>query len=93
MGEYLLNKLNELQKEFPSLISQARGLGLMCSFNLPTPELRNKFKDKCFEEKLIILGCGEKSIIFRPRLDITRDDLDEGLTIIKKVLNYLSSNK
>ncbi len=93
MGEYLLNKLNELQKEFPSLISQARGLGLMCSFNLPTPELRNKFKDKCFEEKLIILGCGEKSIRFRPRLDITRDDLDEGLTIIKKVLNYLLSNK
>ena len=93
MGEYLLNKLNELQKEFPSLISQARGLGLMCSFNLPTPELRNKFKDKCFKEKLIILGCGEKSIRFRPRLDITRDDLDEGLTIIKKVLNYLSSNK
>ncbi len=93
MGEYLLNKLYELQNEFPSLISQARGLGLMCSFNLPTPELRNKFKDKCFEEKLIILGCGEKSIRFRPRLDITRDDLDEGLTIIKKVLNYLLSNK
>ncbi len=93
MGEYLLNKLYELQNEFTSLISQTRGLGLMCSFNLPTPELRNKFKDKCFEEKLIILGCGEKSIRFRPRLDITRDDLDDGLTIIKKVLNYLVSNK
>jgi len=93
MGEYLLNKLYELRDEYPSLISQPRGLGLMCSFDLPSAELRNKFKDKCFENKLIILGCGEKSIRFRPRLNITKDDLDEGLNIIKKILTYLVSNK
>ena len=93
MGDYLLNKLYDLQNEFPSLVSQVRGLGLMCSFNLPTPELRNKFKDQCFEEKLIILGCGERSIRFRPRLNIIREDLDEGLNIIKNVLYYISSNK
>jgi L-lysine 6-transaminase len=93
MGEYLLSKLYEIQNDYPSLISQVRGLGLMCSFNLPTAEIRNNFKEKCFEEKLIILGCGEKSIRFRPRLNITRDDLDEGLNIIKKILNYLLSNK
>ena len=93
MGKYLLNKLYEFQIEFPLLVSQARGLGLMCSFDLPSAELRNKFKDKCFEEKLIILGCGEKSIRFRPRLNITKNDLDEGLNIIKKILIYFSSNK
>ena len=93
MGEYLLNKLYQLENEFPTLISQPRGLGLMCSFNLPTAELRNKFKEKCFENKLIILGSGEKSIRFRPRLNITKDDLDEGLNIIKKILNYFVSNK
>jgi L-lysine 6-transaminase len=88
IGEYLLSQLYNLQVEFPSLISQARGLGLMCSFDLPNTEIRNKFKDKCFEEKLLILGCGEKSIRFRPRLNITKEDLDEGLNIIKKILNY-----
>ena len=93
MGKYLLNKLYEFQIEFPLLVSQARGLGLMCSFDLPSAELRNKFKEKCFEEKLIILGCGEKSIRFRPRLNITKNDLDEGLNIIKKILIYFSSNK
>jgi L-lysine 6-transaminase len=93
MGEYLLNKLYELRDEFPALVSQPRGLGLMCSFDLPAAELRNKFKEKCFENKLIILGCGERSIRFRPRLNITKDDLDEGLNIIKKILNYMSSNK
>ncbi len=93
MGEYLLSKLYELRDEFPTLISQPRGLGLMCSFNLPSAELRNKFRNKCFENKLIILGCGEKSIRFRPRLNITKDDLDEGLNIIKNILTYLVSNK
>ena len=88
-----LRKLFQLKDEFPELVSQPRGLGLMCSFNLPSTELRNKFKDKCFENNLIILGCGEKSIRFRPRLNITKDDLDEGLNIIKKILNYLMSNK
>ena len=93
MGEYLLSKLFELRDEFPSLISQPRGLGLICSFDLPSTELRNKFKDRCFKNKLIILGCGEKSIRFRPRLNITKDDLDEGLNIIKKILTYIVSNK
>jgi L-lysine 6-transaminase len=93
MGEYLLNKLFELKDEFPNLVSQPRGLGLMCSFNLPSAELRNQFKDKCFGNKLLILGCGEKSIRFRPRLNITKNELDEGLNIIKKILNYLLSNK
>ena len=93
MGEYLLSKLFELRDEFPSFISQPRGLGLMCSFDLPSTELRKKFKAQCFENKLIILGCGEKSIRFRPRLNITKDDLDEGLNIIKKILTYWVSNK
>lgn len=93
MGNYLLENLIEIQKEFPSLLSSARGKGLMCSFDLVSREVRDQFLKKCFKEKLIILGCGEKSIRFRPRLNITKNDLDEGLHIIKKVLSFLLSEK
>lgn len=89
VGEYLLHKLKEIQIDFPNLVSSARGLGLMCSFNLPSAEIRNRFKDTCLKEKLIILGCGEKSIRFRPPLNITKDEIDEGLNIIRKVLFLL----
>src|SRR3990170_1566092 len=65
VGEHLLSQLKEIQKDFPNTVSNARGLGLMCSFDLPTTETRNRFKDTCLREKLIILGCGEKSIRFR----------------------------
>lgn len=91
-GEYLLTNLKTIQNEFPNLISNARGLGLMCSFDLPNASLRNEFRNKCFEEKLIILGCGDKSIRFRPPLNVTKDEIDEGLQKIKNVLFLLSLN-
>jgi len=93
VGEHLKVELSSIQNNFPSLISNVRGLGLMCSFDLPTPELRNQFKDLCYKEKLMILGCGEKSIRFRPALNITESDIDKGLNIIRKVLTFMASNK
>jgi|SRR5690554_5216169 len=89
-GEHLLNKLYEIQKDFPNFISNARGLGLMCSFDFPSSEMRNKFRDTCLKEGLIILGCGEKSVRFRPPLNVTKDEINEGLNIIRKVLVLLS---
>ena len=92
MGKYLLENLQNIQKEFPQLISNARGLGLMCSFDLPTTGLRNEFKNSCYDEKLLILGCGERSIRFRPPLNITKSDINDALTIIRNILFLLSSN-
>jgi len=92
VGEHLKFQLNLIQNEFPNLIKNVRGLGLMCSFDLPTAEIRNQFKDNCYKEKLMILGCGEKSMRFRPALNITESEIDKGLTIIRKVLSLMSSN-
>ncbi len=91
-GTFLLQNLREVQNEFPSLVNNSRGLGLMCSFDMPDAEVRNKFRDECYKHKLLILGCGEKSIRFRPPLNVKKDDLIEGLKIIKKVLFLLTSN-
>lgn len=90
VGEFLLNGLLELQSEFPNVISNTRGLGLMCSFDFKSPEERNRFRDLCYDNKLLILGCGEKSIRFRPPLTINEDEIKEGLEIIRKVLKFMS---
>ncbi|MGE5400635.1 MAG: L-lysine 6-transaminase, partial [Ignavibacteriales bacterium] len=42
-GKILLDGLLNLQETFPKLISNVRGLGLMCAFDLPDPELRKEF--------------------------------------------------
>ncbi len=92
VGDHLKYQLELIQNEFPKLINNVRGLGLMRSFDLPTAELRDKFRETCYNEKLMILGCGEKSIRFRPPLNITESEIDKGLTIIRKVLSLMSSN-
>jgi L-lysine 6-transaminase len=70
VGDYLLKQLETMQTEYPSVISNARGLGLYCAFDLNIPDERNKFRNSCYEKGLIILGCGERSIRFRPPLNV-----------------------
>ena len=90
-GEYLKQNLLKIQTEFPQLVSNTRGLGLMCSFDMPTTQQRNEFRNLTEKEKVLILGCGVKTIRFRPALNVTKQDIDDGLTIIRKVLNLMSS--
>jgi L-lysine 6-transaminase len=92
-GKYLMNRLTEIQKEFPQLVNNIRGLGLLCSFDLPDSDLRNEFRKIAEKEKLLILGCGKSSIRFRPMLNISDGELEEGLQIIEKVLSIMSSDK
>ena len=91
-GEYLKESLLKIQTEFPNLISNARGLGLMCSFDFPNTQQRNDFRKLCEKEKLLILGCGSSTIRFRPALNVKKQDIEDGLKIIRKVLSLLSSN-
>ena len=92
-SKYLMNRLKEIKDHFPKLVDNVRGLGLLCSFDLPTKELRNEFRNIAEHEKLLILGCGVNSIRFRPMLNISDEELEEGLQIIEKVLRIISSNK
>lgn len=93
LGEYLLKNLQDIQNDFPNLINNARGLGLMCSFDFNSPEERNLFLKETFKNKLLILGCGTKTVRFRPSLAITKDELDEGLKIVRNVLNLFNQKQ
>ena len=89
VGEYLLENLTTLQNEFPQLVSQVRGLGLMCAFDFPTPELRNKFLNELYANHVVMLGCGEKSIRFRPPLNVQKQHIDMAMEKIRTTLSSL----
>lgn len=84
VGDYLLNKLIELQGDFPDVVSNARGIGLMCAFDLPSKEFRDELKKESFKNKMIILQCGEKSLRFRPTLDVEKNNIDSAMDILIK---------
>ena len=85
-GKRLLKGLEEIQQRYPTKIFNARGRGLMCAFDMPTPQQRDDLKNKLYENKLLVLGCGSATIRFRPPLTITSEEIDEALGIIEKTL-------
>lgn len=88
-GELLLAELRKLEGEFSPKVTNSRGLGLLCAFDLPSPELRKEFLKQAFENRLIMLPCGVRSVRFRTALNIPQEDLLKGLEIIRKVLTEL----
>jgi L-lysine 6-transaminase len=89
-GEILLSGIRELAGDFPDLVSNPRGRGLMCAFDAPDSEARDRIVRALVREKLLIVGCGIKGIRFRPHLIISEDEVSYGLDIIRRVLKKRS---
>jgi L-lysine 6-transaminase len=88
-GEYLLNKIYDLINKYPDRLSNGRGLGLFCAFDCKDAELRNKVTANAMSSGLLILGSGERSMRFRPPVNITKSEIDEGMEILDKVITAL----
>ncbi len=89
LGQMLLEELRRLQEEMPDLISNVRGLGLFCAIDLPSGDFRNRLREKLFENRMIMLGCGNRSVRFRTALNIPEEDLFQGVEIIRKTLKSM----
>ena len=85
-GSLLFTELQLLAHEFPGVISNARGRGLMCAIDAPDTLTRNQLLAAFLREKLLMVACGERSIRFRPHLVVTADEIRQGTGIIRKVL-------
>lgn len=85
VGAYLLEKLETMTQE-SDLVSNARGKGLMCAFDFETPAKRDAFLAQTYKEGMIMLGCGTKSVRFRPPLTITREEIDAGMDLVKNAM-------
>lgn len=89
MGKHLQDKLSELSMKHPDKVFNTRGLGLFCAFDCEDGEMRNEVSSKALENNLLILGCGERSIRFRPPVNVTKKEINEGIEILDKVLDSI----
>jgi len=89
-GEYLKAKLMEIQNSFQS-VTNARGLGLMCAFDMATEERRDEIHKRCMENGLLLLKCGERSIRVRPSLNVTKAEIEEAVGLISKSLKDMGA--
>ena len=73
------------------MASNVRGRGLMCALDLPSGRDRDAAVRRLREEHVIVLPCGERTIRFRPALDINEQELRFGLAALDRVLASLRS--
>lgn len=84
MGEYLQNGLSEIAERQP-MISNVRGKGLLTAFDFPDKSTRDSFIKKGFDNNIMYLGCGEKSVRFRPALIIEKSHIDIGFDMLEQL--------
>ncbi|MDB5029623.1 L-lysine 6-transaminase [Mucilaginibacter sp.] len=87
-GKYLQDQLLLIAKNTPA-ISNVRGKGLLAAFDFQDKAMRDKFIQAGIENNVMFLGCGNRTIRFRPALIIEKNNIDEGLNKLQKIVNKL----
>ena len=86
VGAHLLTKLHALQAAMPDVLSNARGRGLMCAIDLADGAQRDAVLGRAYDLGMVILPCGQRSLRFRPPLDVTAAEVDEALEIVRRAV-------
>ncbi|MDK2586830.1 aspartate aminotransferase family protein [Romboutsia sedimentorum] len=83
-GNYLKIKLNNLKENYPHIIKDVRGRGLMIGVDVGL--YANDIKKIAQENRLLLNSTNNTIIRLLPSLCITTDEINEFLTIFEKIL-------
>ncbi len=83
VSEYLFGKLHELEEKY-DCVKEVRGLGLMIGIEL-TSEAKPVMKE-LLENNVIVVTAGINTVRLLPPLIITKENVDEFITVFDKVL-------
>ena len=85
MGKYFKKKLEEMKKEFPSIIADVRGMGLLVGMELTRDGAPLV---KACMEKGVLINCTAGNILrFMPALIITEKDIDHLIDILEQIFD------
>jgi 4-aminobutyrate aminotransferase len=98
LGERLIAELRALGRRYP-VMADVRGLGLMigCEFTTPAGEpdaaAAKAVQKACMREGLLLLTCGTYDNVIRwvPPLNVTWEQLSEGLAIFEAALSQAAA--
>lgn len=85
-GHHLRGRLDELAHDFPALVLDPRGRGLMCAFSLPTTAERDELIRRLWQRGVIVLPAGNDGVRFRPALTVSRAEIDIAISAVRSAL-------
>jgi Ornithine/acetylornithine aminotransferase len=85
ISKYFMKKLYAIKEKYPEKIKEIRGMGLLVGIELNFNG--NDIVKKCMEKGLLIGTAGDGSVLrFTPPLIIEKEDVDEAISILDKVI-------
>ena len=83
LSKYFHLKLGRLKNEFPKIIKEVRGVGLLIGLQLHNDQ--TKFIKKLMNNNLLTIRASENVIRILPPLNVKKQEIDIAIKIIKKV--------
>ena len=88
-SKYFHSELNKLKNQYPKIIKEVRGIGLLIGLQLFHDQ--TKFIKKLMDNKLLTIRAGENVIRILPPLNVKKKEIDLAIKIIKKVCKEYNS--
>ncbi len=83
LSKYFLLKLSKIKKEYPNIIKQIRGKGLLIGIQLYKDQ--TEFIKKLMDNQLLTIRAADNVVRILPPLNVKKNELDIALKIIDKV--------
>jgi len=83
LSKHFHSELNKLKKEFPKIIKEVRGVGLLIGLQLFKNQ--KKFIQKLMDNNLLTIRAAENVIRILPPLNVKKQEIDLAIKTIKKV--------
>jgi 4-aminobutyrate aminotransferase len=80
-GEQAMAGLRQLMAEYPDLVRDVRGKGLMLGVEFATPADAEAVQWACFQRGLLVLECGRSAVRMSPPLVVTEAEMARGLAV------------
>ena len=85
-GALVRRGLERLAGDFPELLSNVRGLGVMLGFDVARADWRDVLRDRAFRRGLLMLPAGERTLRVYPRYDTEPYAIDEAMAILRSAV-------
>ena len=83
VSKYFHSELSQIKKEFPKIIKEVRGVGLLIGLQLFIDQ--TQFIQKLMDNKLLTIRAAENTVRILPPLTVKKKEIDIAIKIIKKV--------
>jgi len=88
ISKYLHNELKKIKNDYPTIIKEVRGIGLLIGLQIINHQ--TKFIKKLEEKKLLTIRAAENVVRILPPLNVKKSEIDIAIKIIRKVCKELN---